>query len=142
VSSLITGNFAEKNEERFHGMIVLNNDATWKFFPNPHTPKYRVMDFDKDNVKTMMNESGCFIKFLLKQTYEFDKLEKIKQKLLQTHYDVFFVNDMEVENSFAKIEDWTSIITQSPEDILKQFVHHTAGEIGAKEALVYLENLT
>lgn len=141
VSSLITGNFAEKNEEVYHGMIVLNDDASWKFFANPHAPKYRVMEFNKDNVKVMMSEKDCFIKFLLKQTYEFEKLEKIKQKLLQTHYDVFFVNDIAVENSFAKIEDWTSIITQSPEEILKQFVHHTATEIGAKQALAYLENL-
>jgi len=142
VSSLITGNFAEKNEEAYHGMIILDESKDkWKFFANPHTPKYRVLEFNKQNVANIMSEGGTFTKFLLKQTYEVEKLYKIKEKLLQNNYDIFFVNDIEVESNFTKIDDWTSIITQSPESILKEFVSHTSGNIDPTKAIEYLEKL-
>jgi hypothetical protein len=124
ISSPMMTNFGEVGEEKYHGFVFFDVETgNYDFIKNPHLIKYKKVELSKDTLPQIMKEKNCYFEIILDKHYDYSFKEKLKEKLEKNNYKVEFSYNISKKNqAVAKISDWTNIITEKPEDVLKNYV--------------------
>lgn len=124
ISSPMITNFGESGEEKFHGFVFFDSKKnTFDFIQNPHLIKYKRVQLTKEIIPSLIKEKNCYFEIIMDKHYDYSFKEKLKDKLEKTNYKVEFKYNISKKNqTVAKISDWTNIISEKPEDVLKNFV--------------------
>jgi len=124
ISSPMMSNFGEVGEEKYHGFVIADLAKNkFEFIVNPHLIKYKRFELTKEILPKLVKEKNCYMEIILTKHYDYEFKDTLREKLEKNNYKVEFKYDISKKNqSIAKIEDWTNLITENPEDVLKNFV--------------------
>ena len=130
-----------------NGFIFLDEKKgfdRYEFINNKYAPEFKTFEFNKNNLKKIINTENSFIRIILKENLKTDLrlFSKFKEKVLNKNYDVKFIYEKEDGFSDLKninipvIKGWDSFIHSGADEIIIDFINNCEFNENKKKELL------
>ncbi len=107
-----------------HGFVFFDTETLeHEFVENTLTPKFITIDLNKENLPKILELQNHFIRINLHKPLEKENYVRLRAKLLLNNYDVVFNPVYGGLKQIASIENFDTIVFESPEDLITNFVN-------------------